>query len=230
MKRQIPLNLAISPQARFSTFVFSSNRKLHPILQQFSENPGHTSTAMLLIGPSGIGKSHLLQAATFTAWQAGRQAIYLSVAEADETLLEGLGDYQFVAIDDLQCIAGNRAFEQRLLVLIDSIRAQGGALLFASQEKPACGPFALPDLVTRLLWSSTYPVQSLDETGKLKLMKSVVEARGLSYDDGFAEYVLNRHARDVPTLMRLLNKLDDEAWVAKKRLSVNFVRQVMKES
>jgi DnaA family protein len=51
--------------------------------------------------------------------------------------------------------------------------------------------------------------------------------RGLELPDDTAKFMLSRSRRDMASLYRLLDKLDTEALIAKRRLTVPFVRDVL---
>jgi DnaA family protein len=51
--------------------------------------------------------------------------------------------------------------------------------------------------------------------------------RGLDLPDETASFLLNRTRRDMASLYRLLDELDKEALIARRRLTIPFVREVL---
>jgi DnaA family protein len=67
----------------------------------------------------------------------------------------------------------------------------------------------------------------LSESGRQKALQLRAINRGLILPDETAHYLLRRGRRDMQSLYELLDKLDNEALVAKRKLTIPFVKSVM---
>jgi DnaA family protein len=70
-------------------------------------------------------------------------------------------------------------------------------------------------------------VEPLDEAGRVQALKLRARHRGLELPDDTARFLLSRSRRDMTSLYRLLDKLDAEALIAQRRLTIPFVRDVL---
>jgi chromosomal replication initiator protein len=150
--------------SRLETFVTgASNRIAQASARTVAERPGSLSP-LLFYGPTGVGKTHLLEG----IWSAARQppieanAVYLS-AEQFTTLfveaLHGTGLPSFrrkyravdlLILDDVQFFCGKRATVVEVLHTIDTLLREGKQLVMAADRPPADLGGLGPELTARL--------------------------------------------------------------------------------
>lgn len=215
---QLPLALRYPPDQRFGTFLGT------PLAVQMLSAPRDW---VLVSGPAGSGKTHLMLAAAADASQAGRRAAYLPLAHARGHLRDLLAMQEnagLVALDGLESIAGEREDEVALFDFHNRARAAGSTVLYAARESPANLGLVLPDLRSRLSQCTQLPLVPLDEPGRRELLRRRAEARGLLLDDAVLDYVFRRVGRDLASLANLLDQLDRASLSAQRRLTVPFVK------
>ena len=230
MSPQLPLALGLRPSLSLADFVAGPNAQPLAALEAMIDGGGQPQ--IFLGGGPASGKTHLLVGAC-GAWDgaeaAGRRpgTVYLSLhAHADyrPELLEGLEGHGLIAIDDLQAIAGRDDWEQALFILYNRARAAGCRLLLAADRGPAAVPIGLPDLRSRLTWGLSFQLQPLADRDKLQVLQRHAARRGLTLPDEAGRYILDRHSRDLPSLLHLLEGLDRASLAEQRRLTLPFVR------
>lgn len=226
MNRQLPLALKLRPRQRLADFVPGANGQALVALQQLLAAPGPAQ--VYLSGPAGVGKSHLLAGLCGAAEQRGLSAAYLPLGEAADlhpAMLDGLEGYDLLALDDVQAIAGDPEWEEALFALYNRARDAGRRLAVTADRGPAQLPIALPDLRSRLAWGEPYHLKPLGDGDKLTLLTEEAARRGLLLAPEVARYILDRAPRDLPSLLALMNRLDDAALAAQRGLTLPFVRE-----
>lgn len=185
-----------------------------------------------LWGGSGCGKSHLLQAVCHLSTEAGHPASYIPLGLPTLTplIFENLGDHGVVCIDDLDAVAGDPLWEEGLMGLLERARNGGGTVISAARAAPAGIGLNLPDLISRFSSQSVYHLNDMDDEARLAAFRERAGRRGLDLSDEVARYVLNRYQRDTHALFGLLEQLDHAALVAKRRLTIPFLKQLEKRS
>lgn len=224
--RQLPLGVQLGVSLRFETFAEGANREAVAALRRLADDG--SPVPVWIYGPAGAGKSHLLQAACAAAGGAGRSSAWLPLAQvrADgPALLEGFEHLGLVAIDDLDVIAGDHAWEAALFTLYNGLAEQGGRLAIAAAASPAATPIRLRDLASRLAASEVYQLEPLAESGQPAALRQRAERRGLELPDETLVFLTRRAPRDFATLCRMLDALDTESLAAQRRLTVPFVRE-----
>lgn len=225
MKGQIPLALRPRPELHLADFVPGANSAALAAIEQLLAQPGPAQ--VYLSGPPGVGKSHLLAGLCGAAEQRGLTAAYLPLADAaqlDPAMLEGLEAMDVLALDDVQAIAGQSAWEQGLFGLYNRVRDAGRRLAVTADRGPTQLPIGLPDLRSRLAWGEAYHLQPLADDDKLVLLTHEAARRGLQLSPEVGRYILDRAPRDLPSLLSLMNHLDEAALAAQRRLTLPFVR------
>ncbi|MEM8983168.1 MAG: hypothetical protein AAGC71_09085 [Pseudomonadota bacterium] len=211
---QIPLGLTLDAGASFETFVASGNELVVAALHDV-RRPG-----VMLDGPSGSGRSHLLQAFATT-----RSAAYAALAEVGAPeALTGFECQKAVVLDDIDTVLGSLSWERRLFAIVERVVAADGVVIVAAKRGARHLTFALPDLGSRLAALTAFRLQPLDDDGKLRALGLRVRARGLTADRQALRYLIQRTNRDMPSLTRLVDALDRQSWETGRRITVPFIR------
>jgi DnaA family protein len=225
--RQLPLALRFPPDQRLDTFVAAPAGAIAQ-LRALAAQPG--ADWCYLAGPPGTGKTHLALGACAQAEGAGRRAAYLPLRTAAGRVreaLEALDGSDFVALDDMDAIAGDRAGEVALFDFHNRMRAAGASLLYAACVGPDALALALPDLRSRLAQCTRLTLPMLDDAGRREVLRTRAQRRGLAVDDAALDWLLRRVGRDLGGLTRLFDRLDRAALAAQRRLSVPFLRETL---
>ncbi|MBZ0087396.1 MAG: DnaA regulatory inactivator Hda [Thermomonas sp.] len=223
---QLPLALRAPPDQRFERFVAAPTGLLD---QLRALALGRHVDPIFLSGPHSSGKTHLLLAACAEAEAAGRRTVYLSLRGLRGRVGEALQDVaaELVALDDLDAVAGERIDEIALFDHHNAQRDAGRGSLYAAIEAPDALPLALPDLHSRLAQCARWQLPTLDDAGRARMLRARATARGLDFDAAALDWMLQRCSRDPGSLAALFERLDHASLVAKRRLTVPFLRQVL---
>jgi len=228
MNRQLPLALGLQHAPSLADFIVGRNQAVIDALQRALHGRGEQ--VMYLFGPAGCGLTHLLLGQCAAAEARGLHCAYLPLAEraalAPE-MLEGLETLDLVAVDDVQLIAADPAWERALFGLFNRCRERGTRLLFSADRGPAALPIALPDLRSRLAWGLTLSLQPLDDQGRLALLRSLAARRALQLPEEVARYLLERGPRQPSELVATIDRLDKASLASQRRLTVPFVRETL---
>lgn len=225
---QLPLGLTLRESARFASYFPGQNEEAVNSLRASAEGLG--DTLVYLAGASGLGKTHLLQAACQQAADAGRTAVYLPMGHLpglSPAVLEGLERMALVCLDDVDAIAARADWEHGLFDLFNRLRECGGTLLVTAGKRPDKSGIQLADLVSRLCWGVTYVLKPLDEETLFAAVTYRARARGLELPEDTARFLLRRFPRDLASLCDLLDRLDQASLVARRRLTIPFVKAAL---
>ena len=224
---QLPLALRYPPDQRLDTLVVDAPA-LTAQLRDFAL--AGVRRALYVAGPPGTGKTHLAIGICAEAEHLGRTAAYLplrSVAGRLRDASEAAHRADVIAVDGLDCIAGDRAEEIALFDLHNRAHDAGRSVLYTASEAPDALGLVLPDLRSRLAQSVHVSLPQLDDAGRHELLRLRADRRGLQLDPATIDWLLRRVDRDVPALTALLDRLDRASLASQRRLTVPFVRQVL---
>ena len=230
MTAQLPLSLRWPRRQRFEHFFAGANAAAVDAVRALALQPG--APWLYLSGPGGSGKSHLLLAACQAAHETGRTVQYLPLKTLREhaVAIRGVGGSEFIALDNLDAICGDRDTEHAVFDLYNRARAEGTVLIFAAEAVPAQLPLTLPDLRSRLGACTQFALKPLDDAERREVLKTQAASRGIELDDTVLDWLFARYARDLGALLDLLDRLDQASLAAQRRVTVPFLRTFLRES
>lgn len=180
--------------------------------------------ALILYGPAGCGKSHLV------GWFCERtDGLSLPVDALVDVDHHGLAACGRVCVVEDADRPRSEATEQPLLHLYNAVAAAGGRLLLTARVPPRAWSIRLPDLRSRLQAAPTAAILAPDEALLGAIVRKLFEDRQLIVDDDVVNYLLPRIERSFAALSQIVDRLDHAALKAQRRLTVPFVRAALTE-
>lgn len=228
--RQLPLPFSFNPTQSFEEFHAGDNVEPLEHLRALAENRGET--LIFLWGPTGSGKTHLLNACCRAASALNRRAAYLPLEllrAAGPEAVQGLEHFDLVCLDDAEAIAGDAASETALFNLFNRLREGGRSIVIGARQPPAGLLITLPDLATRLGWGLTLRLQLLADSDKLAVLERYAASLGMDLPPGVGRFLLVHCRRELPALRALLEQLDHASLAAQRRLSLPFVKAFLEQ-
>ncbi|MEY2993818.1 MAG: hypothetical protein RL357_753 [Pseudomonadota bacterium] len=230
--RQLALDLSTAPSPDFSNFEVADNGLVWQALQEaMQRNWGHEPAIPLLIwGPSGSGKSHLLQAWRANELAAGRTLGWLSpsMASAPSEFSESWATLLLDDVDawgdDLQAVAFN------WLASTQSMLPERRPTVIAASQLPPADWDCRADLRTRLAQGLVLELRPLSEQQRIEVLQRAATARGLVLGDDVVGYMIKRFSRDLTSLMLLLEHMDAYALEHQRALTVPLIKSMLEHS
>ena len=226
--RQIPLGLRLPDRALFASYLPARNAQAIEHLKQVALGMGSGLT--WLCGPSGCGKTHLLQAVCAASAERAR-AGYVplgAVAPLGLGVLDGLPQLECLCLDEVDRIVGQVEWERAIFALLRELEDAGGRLVLAARSPPALLEWALPDLGSRCAGGAVFQLRLLEEGEQYAALELRARLRGLELPQETWEWLRRRFPRDLRTLFETLDTLDEAALAAQRRLTVPFIREVLR--
>jgi DnaA family protein len=227
MSEQLPLTLRWPAQHRFDTYVTDGNEIAVDTLvcASAAETPW-----IFLSGANGSGKTHLLFAACASASAHGRTAQYLPLSKMPsdrERSIRAFGGSEFLAIDDVDAIAGDADAEHALFDLFNRASAEQSFVLFAASAAPPQLGIRLPDLVSRLSSCTQLALKPLSDAARREAVRQRAGARGIDLDDAVIDWMFDHTPRDLGSLAALIERIDRASLAQKRRVTVPFLRKLI---
>lgn len=200
--------------ASFKSFVSGqSNRLARASAEMVTQCPGQFSP-LLVHGPSGVGKTHLLE----SIWTAMRRkrcdatAVYLSAEQFTSYYVEavrgsGLPSFRrkyrgvgVLLIDDLQFFRGKRSTLVELLYTVDTLMRAGRQVVFAADRAPGELAELGPELITRLESGMVCRIDPPGCSTRLGIVEQMSKRLGLKVPKNVRQFVAARltgHTREL---------------------------------
>jgi DnaA regulatory inactivator Hda len=212
---QLPLELGHRPALGQADFVVGAgNRDAVAWLDRWPDWP---AAALVIYGPAGCGKSHLV-----AVWRARSQARALSAQDlagaALAPLIEGRGH---LALDDAEntVASGGEAAEAALFHLYNAVKARGDTMLLSARTPPARWALALPDLASRLGALPAIAVAQPDDELMSAVLAKLFSDRQLAVDRRVIDYLATHMERSFAAARQLVDAMDREALARRRRIT-----------
>ncbi len=215
------LGIRLRAGAVFESFAPGFNGELLAVLRSQSALP------LWIWGARATGKTHLLQAA---AAAVNRNSAYFPldrrVGLPPEALL-GFAGLQILCVDDVDAVVGDLQWETALFRLFNEAAELGTRLIFAARAAPQALHWCLEDWQSRAAACVVYQLRDLDDCGRSEALRLRAAQRGLEMPPETLDYLMRRMPRDLPTLLGILDQLDEASLVAQRRLTIPFIRDAL---
>lgn len=217
-----------------------SNRMAVAAIEIAATRPGEISP-LLIYGPSGVGKTHLLEGACGRVRELhpGIEAVYLSAEQFTTAFLQSLHggglpgfrrtcrSAELLVIDDLQFFVGKRATLQELQQTIDALQRQGRQVVLGCDRELDALPDLGSDLLTRLRGGMTARLLPPDYDTRQGIVAAICRARGLELPDDVVHHVathMTRHARE---LFGAVNRLEATSHMLGVPVTIDLAREAL---
>jgi DnaA-homolog protein len=202
--KQLLLDIQPPSPPTLDNFIAGSNEEALHSLKMAIEG-ANEARFIYLWGAPGSGKSHLLQACNDLAHER---------------------DLPLSVVDDVHTLDEEAQIE--LFNYFNQLRTSGGILITSGNAAPTQMGLR-DDLATRLAWGLVYQLHPLSDEEKAKALKTHAKERGMKLPDEVVDYCLRYLRRDLPTLMSVLNALDEWSLTEKKPVTVPMLKKLLQQ-
>ena len=185
-----------------------------------------------LWGEAGSGCSHLARAAGDAF---GGRVVPGGATEAgalrDAAVAIERGDGRLLAVDDVQSLDAEA--QEALFHVVNRLRDDPRGLLVVTGNAVPRDLALRPgrdDLRSRLAWGLVYRMHRLDEDEKDEALARRAEGRGFPLTPEVRRYLLTHFARDLGSLMRMIDALDRHAREHRRIVTVPLIRDFLQRS
>ncbi len=224
MSTQIPLALGHRVGLGVEDFfVAPSNREAVEWIDRWPDWP---STALIVTGPAGAGKSHLAHlwlertgASTVDPNALGLEQA-AAIAEANKAAL----------IDDAEQAVHTQAAELALLQLYNLLRQAGGHVLMTAATPPRDWNLRLPDLISRLKTAVVATIAPPDDVLLAAIAVKLFADRQITVGEDVIALLLTRGERSFDGLARAVERLDQAALATRRPITAALARTILQET
>jgi DnaA-homolog protein len=215
---QLIFELATPEPPTFANFLAGPNREVVAALSRIAAGDA-AETSLVLWGPPGVGKSHLLSATAAAA--TGKRPVQ-HCADPRALPEDPIAPGSLVLVDAVD--SADAAAQGRLFTIYNALKATGGALVAAASMPPPRLPLR-DDVRSRLAWGLVYEVLPLADEDKPAALTTYARSRGFALSEEVVAYLLAHGRRDMPSLVATLAALDRHSLASKRPITTPLVKE-----
>ena len=221
--RQLTLELPLEPSFGREDFLVSpTNAAAFDMFERWPDWPGRS---LLLLGPTGSGKSHL---GAIWAERAGARILAASeLGRADVPTLAASGALLIEDADRAGAAPGGLA-EAEFFHLLNLMRECGGYLAVTARAWPDAWGLATRDLLSRLRLAPAVEIGEPDDALVRAVLVKLFMDRQLTVDASVVEYLALRIERSLAAARSIVLTLDQEALAAGRAVTRPMASEVLR--
>lgn len=236
------LNEAMS----FANFYESDcNRVARTIGESVAIRPGQAPLGLLFIyGPSGVGKTHLVQAIGLRTRQLHPElrVCYVSSAKFEAQYVHDarfndrsafISYYQQIdvlIIDDIQGLMGKEKTQQAFFEIFNNLTNLNKQIILTSDIPPVELRGMEERLITRIQSSLMLPLERPDLELRRKILRGKVAESGVELGEEVVEFIAESMQRNVRELDGTVKTLLTYSQIQQRPIDIQFARTVMSQS
>jgi chromosomal replication initiator protein len=236
---------SLNPRFTFSSLVVGPfNELAHAAAQAVVRKPGIAYNPLFIYGPTGLGKTHLIQAiGNHFRTQAPDRKVYYVTSERFsmdyvsalqggkvQSFKEKYRQYDLLVMDDVQFLAGRDKIKEEFFHLFNYLHDSNKQLVFSSDQHPNVIQNLEDRLKSRFNAGMIVSVTPPDHQSRLAIIRTKAAAHNFILADDVLEYLATTIEGNVRELEGALNTLMVQFEMRGEPLTINDVKTLLRGS
>jgi len=218
------------------------NRVAHASALSVTEEPGEAVNPLVLHGPVGTGKTHLLEG-IYAGLRKGRpdfRVCYVTSEDFTNRFVQARRQNNFAGfrkqfrecdallMDDLHFLAGKRATQEEFLHTFDALQADGRQMVLTCDCHPRLADDFAPELADRLLGGAVWPLTPPDAETRHNILRAKVgQTKDGMLNDEVLAFIAAQLRGNVRELEGAIHSVRHYAKVTNRRVDIALVREAL---
>ena len=239
-----PVNSSFEDSFTFDNFIMGScNRFAHAASMAVADNPRIIYNPLVIYGPSGVGKTHLMLAIRNRIKEKfpEKRIEYVRCEEFTSNLIEAIHtgtadlfrsrfrNLDVLLIDDIQFIAGKEQTQEEFFNTFNALH-QGGKQLVFTMDRPPKDVKTLDDRIRNRLEMGLFAdITPPDYETRVGIIKKKAESLGISIEENLVHYIAEHIKMNIRQLEGVVKKLQAMINIQNHTPTVAVVQNIIRE-
>jgi chromosomal replication initiator protein len=227
---------------QLSEFIVGAcNRLAHAAAQSAVESPGQCANPLVLHGPVGTGKTHLLEGVYIGLRKAEPEwrVLFVTAEEYTNRFLQAMHHGKLSAfrryfrecdallVDDLNFLAGKRATEEEFLHTFDALQGEGKQVVLTADCHPRLADEFSAELTDRLLGGAVWSLAPPEAETRLALLRAQATAGTPPIPDDVLRHLSAQLRGNVRELQGAVHSVRHYSRVAGRPVDLDLAREAL---
>ena len=239
---QFPQNLQF--EYNFDNFIVgNSNKFAHAACRAVADRPAMDYNPLFIYGPSGLGKTHLMNAVVneIKRKKPDTRVLYVKGEEFTNQMIESLAKqemYKFhdryrncdiLLIDDVQFIAGKNSTQEEFFHTFNTLYEEHKQIILTSDRPPKDIPTLEDRLKTRFEWGLLADIQPPDLELRIAIIKKKAEQVSIEIPDEVLTFLAENLRSNIRQIEGAIKKLSALSFLSGQSISMELAKGCLSE-
>ncbi len=235
----------LNPDYNFDNFIKgNSNEFSRAVAETVAQNPARTFNPLFLYGPSGVGKTHLINAigTRIKELYPEKRVLYVSahlfqVQYTDSVRTNRFNDFigfyqtiDVLIIDDIQEFAGLTKTQNTFFHIFNHLHLTGKQLIMTSDRAPVMLQGMEERLLTRFKWGLVAELEKPDIELRKNILRNKIKHDGLNIPESVICYIAENVNESVRELEGIVNSLLAYSIHLKREIDLDLTRHIVRKA
>ncbi|SHJ42194.1 chromosomal replication initiator protein [Tessaracoccus bendigoensis DSM 12906] len=236
--------LRLNPRYTFESFVAgSSNRFAHAAAAAVAETPGKSYNPLMIYGPSGLGKTHLLHAIGHyvSNYYEQLRVKYVSTEELTNDFINAISsnrtaefrssyrDVDVLLVDDIQFLESKIQTQEEFFHTFNTLHNAQKQIVMTSDRPPKLLEALEPRLRSRFEWGLMTDIQPPDLETRIAILRKKVASQRLTAGTQVLELIASRIPTNIRELEGALTRVAALASLNQQEMTVALAEEVLND-
>lgn len=209
-----------------------------------AQNPARTFNPLFIYGPSGVGKTHLVNAigTRIKELYPEKRVLYVSahlfqVQYTDSVRTNHFNDFitfyqtiDVLIIDDIQEFAGVTKTQNTFFHIFNHLHQNGKQLILTSDRAPVMLQGMEDRLLTRFKWGLVAELEKPDTELRKNILRNKIRQDGLTISESVISYIAENVNESVRELEGIVNSLLAQSILFKRDIDIELTQRIVRKA
>ena len=237
-------SLKINPRFTFDNFIVgASNRMAHAASLAVATDPGKSYNPLFIYGGSGLGKTHLMQAAAHAilAKNPAAKVKYISSEKFTNELIFSIQhrstpkfrqkyrNVDILLIDDIQFLSGKESAQEEFFHTFNDLYDYHKQIVVSSDKPPKEIPKLEDRLITRFSWGLVVDIQIPDFETRVAILHKKLEKDPVKIDEEVIFFIAENITSSIRELEGALVRIIAYSLIENKPITLDLAKDILKD-
>lgn len=231
----------LNPAYTFASFVQGdSNHFAYSVCKMAAENPGNKFNPIFIYGPTGLGKTHLLQSVGNECLENGKVVIYVTSEQFITDFTEHIKNHNMqkfkdkyrncdvLLIDDVQFLGKTEKIQEEFFHTFNELHSKNGQIVMTSDRPPKTLKGFEERLTSRFEGGLIADITPPDLETKIIIIQKKCEFNEIMLSRDIIDYIATNMGTNIREIEGTITEIAAYARMIGHKITLEFAKNIIK--